>query len=371
MNAPTLSSLRRSAILAALVLAPLAAVVAFAVSLLLQDEYQSTAKVLPPALYSALARVPIFTNEVTAERMPDQQSVRYQSDIAMSVLKSTPVLDALVKQEGLARHYATDSPRVARERLLDATRVSAGRDGVLAIQVSDANSAKAASIANAYVTGLERYVIELTNTTARARAEAIRQQLALAQQRLRELDAAFVQVQARTGIVKVSPEQSAGSANLNDLRQRLAVREAQLTAMSVYATPGNPAYVRIQAEAQALRGQIAAIVGQPRTGAAGRGGSEDEAQYQRALRDVRTGEEAVDGLRKQLAQAEFESVSKLAGLQVIERATPSEVRSGPRRLLIAGFAFLAAVLVVTLWFLWRLGRLRSASQGSGAAPAAS
>ena len=359
MNAPTLTSLRRSAILAALLLAPLAGVVAFAASHLLEDEYQSTAKVLPPALYSALSRVSIFSSDPAAERMPDQQSVRYQSDIAMSVLKSTPVLDALVKQEDLARHYGTDSPRVARERLLNATRVSSGRDGVIAIQVSDPSGAKAASIANAYVTGLERYVIELTNSTARARAEAIRQQLVLAQQRLRELDAAFVQVQARTGIVKLSSEQSAGSANLNDLRQRLAVREAQLTAMSVYATPGNPAYVRIHAEAQALRGQIAAIVGQPRSGKAAGGGGEEEAQYQRSLRDVRSGEEAVDGLRKQLAQAEFESVSKLAGLQVIERATPSEVRSGPRRTLMAGFAALAAVLAVALWFLWRLGRLRS------------
>ena len=204
MNAPTLNSLRRRAILAAVVLVPLAGVVAFAASFLLEDEYQSTAKVLPPALYSALARVPIFTNEVTSERMPDQQSVRYQSDIAMSVLRSTPVLDALVKQEDLTRHYATDSVRVARERLLNATRVSAGRDGVIAIQVSDASNARAASIANAYIAGLERYVIELTNSTARARADAIRQQLALAERRLRELDSVFAQVQARTCLLYTS-----------------------------------------------------------------------------------------------------------------------------------------------------------------------
>ena len=51
-------------------------------------------------------------------------------------------------------------------------------------------------------------------------------------------------------------------------------------------------------------------------------------------------------------------MSKLAGLQVIERAAPSEVRSAPRRLLIAAVAGLATLLAVIAWFLWRLRRLR-------------
>ena len=366
LNRPTptssrLSSLRRRAALAILVLAPLAGVLAYAASFLLDDEYQSTARVLPPALYSAPPRVPIFTTDYGYERMADQMSVRYQSDLAISVLRSAPILDTVVRLEALARHFDTSSPRVAREKLLDQTRVSAGRDGVVAIQVTDTGNAKASSIANAYVTALESYVVDLTNNTARRRAEAIRLQLAQALQRLRELDAVFVQVQRRTGVVKLSSEQATSSSNLGDLRQRLAIREAQLTAMSVYATTSNPAHVRINAEAQALRGQIAAIVGQPRgggEGADGKGGGAEEVQYQRALRDVRSTEEAVDGLRKQLVQAEFESVSKLAGLQVIERAAPSEVRSAPRRLLIAAVAGLATLLAVIAWFLWRLRRLR-------------
>jgi tyrosine-protein kinase Etk/Wzc len=289
----------------------------------------------------------------------------------MSVLRSAPVLDSVVGLEALGHHFGTASPRLARERLLDQTRVSAGRDGVVSIQVTDTGSDKAASIANAYVTALERYVVELTNSTARARAEAIRLQLALAQQRLRELDAAFVLVQRRTGVVKLSSEQASGSSSLSDLRQRLAMREAQLTAMSVYATAGNPAHVRISAEAQALRGQIAAIVGQPRGsggGTDGTGGGADEVQYQRALRAVHATEEAVDGLRKQLVQAEFEAVSRLVGLQVIERASPSEVRSAPRRLLIATVAGLAMLLAVIGWFLWRLRRLQPA-RGAGAVDA--
>lgn len=373
LNRPTpsrLSSLRRRAVLAAVVLAALAGVLAFAASFLLNDEYQSTVRLLPPALYSAPPRVPIFSSDPGVERMADQISVRYQSDLAMSVLRSAPVLDAVVGIEALGRYFDTSSPRMAREKLLDQTRVSAGRDGVVAIQVTDTGSAKAASIANAYVTALERYVVDLTNTTARARAEAIRLQLSLAQQRLRELDGTFVQVQRRTGVVKLSSEQATGSSSLSDLRQRLAMREAQLTAMSVYATNGNPAHVRINAEAQALRGQIAAIVGQPRgagEGADGKGGSADEVQYQRALRDVHATEEAVDGLRKQLVQAEFESVSRLGGLQVIERATPSEVRSAPRRLLIAAVAALATLLAVIGWFLWRLRRLQPGRDAGGAA----
>lgn len=337
-------------------LACLAGVLMFAASFLLDDEYQSSVRLLPPALYSAPSRIGIFNSDSLTERMSDQLSVRYQSDIAITVLKGSTVVDAVVKQEELAKHYGTTSARNARDKLLEATRVSAGRDGVVVIQVSDRSSSKAAGIANAYLSSLERYVIDVINSSAKARADAIRMQLTLAQQRQKEIDAYFVDVQNRTGIVKLAGDSaSAASANLNDLRQRLAVRQAQIQAMSVYATTSNPAYTRIQAEAAGLRAQIVAIAGSVSDSG---GTSEREIKYQRALRDVRSSEEAVDGLRKQLVQAEFEAMSKLAGLQVLERASPNELRSGPRRLLMAAITALTVLLLVLLWFLWRVRRHR-------------
>ena len=80
-------------------LALLAGALAYLASFLLDDEYQSSARVLPPSLYSAPSRIGIFNNDPLAERMADQLSVRYQSDIAMSVLKSSTIVDAVVKQE--------------------------------------------------------------------------------------------------------------------------------------------------------------------------------------------------------------------------------------------------------------------------------
>ena len=343
-------------VFAGITLAFLAGALVFAASFLLDDEYQSSARVLPPALYSAPSRIGIFNSDPLTERMTDQLSVRYQSDIAMTVLKSSTVVDAVVKQEELAKHYGTTSARNARDKLLELTRISAGRDGVIVIQVSDRNSAKAASIANAYLSSLERYVIDFINANAKARADAIRMQLSLAQKRQKEVDTFFVDVQNRTGIVKLAGDSaSAASANLNDLRQRLAVRQAQIQAMAVYATTSNPAYTRVQAEAAGLRAQIAAIAGSGRDSGSS---SEHEIQYQRALRDVRASEETVDGLRKQLVQAEFEAMSKLAGLQVLERASPNELRSGPRRSLMAAIAALSVLLMVALWLLWRVRRYR-------------
>ncbi len=343
-------------LLAGIFLAFFAGLVTFAASYLLDDEYQSSARVLPPSLYSVSSRIGIYSADSLNDRMADQLNVRYQSDIAMSVLKSSTVVDAVVKQEDLVKHFGVTSVRRARDKLMDATRVSAGRDGVIVIQVSDRSSTKAASIANAYLSSIERYVVDFINTNAKARADAIRMQLGMAQKRQSELDSVFVEVQLRTGIVKLAGDgASASSANLADLRQRLAVREAQLQAMAVYATPGNPAYTRVNAEAAGLRAQITAIAGPSRDAG---DMSVREIQYQRALRDVRSSEETVDGLRKQLTQAEFEAMSKLAGLQVIERASPNELRSGPRRSLMAAIAALTVLLIVVLWFLWRVRRYR-------------
>ena len=345
----------------------LAGILVFMASFLLDDEYQSSARVLPPSLYSTPSRIGIFSNDPLAERMSDQLSVRYQSDIAMSVLKSSTLLEAVVKQEELVKHYGLASARNARDKLLDVTRISAGRDGVIVIQVSDRDSAKAASIANAYLNSLERYVVEFINSNAKARAEAIRSQLAVAVKHQKELDSTFVEVQARTGIIKLAGDgASAASANLNDLRQRLAVRQAQIQAMSVYVTSGNPAYTRVLAEAAGLRTQIAAIAG-PATDSGAN--AEKEIQFQRALRDVKAIEDAVDGLRKQLIQAEFEAISKLAGLQVLERARPNELRSGPRRTLMAAIAALSVLLLAVVVFLWRVRQYRLKLQTADSPPA--
>ena len=216
-----------------ILLAFLAGALTYAASFLLDDEFQSSARVLPPALYSAPSRIGIFSSDSLGERMADQFSVRYQSDIAMSVLKSSTIVDAVAKQEELVKHFGAKTGRAARDKLLEVTRVSAGRDGVIVIQVSDRDSVKAASIANAYLSSLERYVVDFINANAKARADVLRMQLALAQKLQKEVDAAFVEVQGRTGIVKLTADSaSSASANLTDLRQRLAIRQAQMQAMS-------------------------------------------------------------------------------------------------------------------------------------------
>ena len=354
-----------------LTLPVLAALAVCLITWTFNDEYASTAKILPPSIFSAPARVLIFPGDSLNERLAEQLSIRYQSDMALTALKSTPVLDDLIRTLKLPNPRARSNTAL-RDGLLDASRLSSSRDGVISIMVTDENPQQAARIANGYVEALERYVNEFTAATAHKRAAVLEQQLRVARDRLAVAEKAFSQSQVRTGIIKSDGESSSTVNNLADLRQRLAVRESQMTAMSAYSASGNPGYRRVEAEVRGLRAQIDRIVGRTDSTRDAPGAAvvpADEAvEYQRTRREAKTLEDIVDSLRKQLAQAQFEEVAQVSGVQVIERAMPAEHRSGPNRLVISLIAGLGVLLALTLWasftaFWWRPG---SRDQPSGA-----
>lgn len=326
----------------------LAALLAFVVTLALDDEYSSTTKILPPSMFSVPTRIPIFAGDSLNERLAEQLSIRYQSDMALTVLKSGPVLDDLITSLKLPNPQGRNNTFL-RERLLDASRLSSSRDGVISIMVTDNSPQQAARIANAYVEALERYVIEFTAATARKRAAVLEQHLRVAQGRLAGAENAFTQSQTRTGILRFEGDTSSTVNSLADLRQRLAVRESQMSAMSAYSTQENPGYRRVAAEVRGLRVQIDKIVGRPEGTGEAASPAAEAVEFQRTRREAKTLEEIVVSLQKQLAQAKFEEVAQVGGVQVIERAMPAELRSGPKRLVITLLAGLGMLLALALW----------------------
>ena len=357
-----------------LLLAPAVGLAVFLAAQVLDDEYASTARFLPPSLFSVPTRLAIFPGDSLNERLADQLSIRYQSDMALTVLKSAPVMDDLITTLNLSNPKAKAGKEAMRDRLQQVTQLSASRDGVIAVTVTDTDPQQAARMANAYVDALERYVVEFTAAAARKRASVLDQQLLAAQGRLVDAERVFAQIQARSGILRSDGQVSSQVNNVADLRQRLAVRESQLSAMAAYSTPGNPGYQRVQAEVRGLQAQIDRIVGGPDAGLnpGRRAGAlkDDDIEFQHARREVKAFEELVDSLRKQAAQAQFDQAAQVSGVQVIERAMPPERRSGPRRALMAVIAALVTLAGLLAWFFVNPRRLRRHAFAAGPASAA-
>ncbi len=330
------------------------------------DEYQSVAMVLPPQLISAPARVPVFTGDSFGERLADQMSSRFQTDMALTVLRSATILDGVLSAAEVGG-APTSRPQISsgqRDNLVAATRLSTTREGVIIIAVLDKDRERATRRANAYIEALDRYVIEFTSNAAKRRAALLDQQLLAARSALVVAERAFAGSQSQTGMFKSDGSVTSQLNSLTDLRQRLALRESQLSAMSVYATAENPGYARLLAEVNGLRQQVVAIAGRKslQTEKVETLGERD-LEFQRAKRDARRLEEVVDSLSKQLAQAQFDQLGPASGLQVIERARIPDRPDGPRRTLLslsAGIVALILLIAAQLGLnfgLWsRLGR---------------
>lgn len=360
---------RKSISLWAWVLVPICCAAITRVGLVfVADEYSSVAMVLPPQLISAPARVPVFTGDTFGERLADQMSSRFQTDMALTVLRSATILDGVLLRSVSAQTSATSVQisSAQRDELAGATRLSTTREGVVIIAVLDKDRDRAARLANGYIEALDQYVVEFTSNAAKRRAVLLDQQLLAARAALMLAESAFADSQSQTGIFKSDGSVSSQMNNLADLRQRLAVRESQLSAMSVYATPDNPGYARVLAEVEGLRRQLVAITGAtPAKSNRADGVGERDLVFQRAKRDARRLEEVVESLNKQLAQAQFDQLGPASGLQVIERARVPDRAEGPRRTFITLSAGLFALLcMVAIQLAMRAGvlakiRLRS------------
>ena len=79
----------------------------------------------------------------------------------------------------------------ARTALEGATKVSAGRDGLISIEVDDKDPQRAADIANAYVQELSKLTGSLAITEAQQRRVFFEKQLQLVQENLKKAELAL------------------------------------------------------------------------------------------------------------------------------------------------------------------------------------
>src|SRR6202022_3139972 len=101
----------------------------------------------------------------------DLLGVKNSGALFVGVLKSRTVADRLIEEFNLQHLYHDSKLEDARDDLADHTDISEDRkSGILVIAVTDHNPQRAAAMAEAYVTELDRLVAQVSTTAARGGA---------------------------------------------------------------------------------------------------------------------------------------------------------------------------------------------------------
>ena len=277
------------------------------------------------------------------------------SDQFIAFLKSQTVTDAMVDRFKLQERYEEKVRADARLALQGATRVAAGKDGLISIEVDDKDPAFAAELANAYVQELQKLIGRLALTEAQNRRVFFERKIQEAKTDLAEADRALRSTGVSADTLKSSP--AAAVESVARLKAGITAQEVKIGAMRGYLNDSAPEMRQALVELSTLRNQLSkAEKDEP----AQAGKLEDS--YVERFRDYKYKETLYDLFTRQYELARVDEAREGAVIQVVDKALPPERKSKPKKAQIAVVATLAAGFALLLFVFIRQA-LRNAQQG--------
>jgi uncharacterized protein involved in exopolysaccharide biosynthesis len=275
-------------------------------------------------------------------------------DLYIQMLRSDTVTDALIQRFGLLARYDARFVEDARRRLLRDAQFTADRSGIMTIEVDARDPKLAADMANAFVEELYKLTSTLAVTEASQRRLFFERQLEQVKEKLADAEVELRRAMDAGGLVSVDLQSRAAIETIARLRASISAKEVQIGAMSAYAASTNPEIRRAETELASMKrelqrletGSDAAAVapGGPKAGKVTASGVRNI----RLLRDVKYHETLFEVLAKQYEIARLDESKEAPVIQVIDKATPPERKSKPRRAEWCAAAFAAGLAAAVI-----------------------
>lgn len=332
-----------------LILAPLGVgILALGISFFIPPSFTANTAFLPQQQASAAASMLQSLGAIGGIACAAAE-IKDLADQYVAFLQSRAVQDALIKRFDLQERYQQDFQESTRKTLAGMSKISARKDGLITIAVEEEDPQIAADIANAYVDELSQLLSRLAVTEAQQRRVFFEKQL---QQTKAKLVAAQ-QTLAASGVsvaaLNISPDVALeGPARL---RAEVTAQEVKLASMRSYLTENAPAFKQAMSALTALKKQLslAEKVQNPSER------SQDN-DYINNYREYKYQETLFELFTKQFELAKIDEGRESPVIQVVDVAQVPELKSKPKKALIAvmatlltGFMLLFFVFARSTW----------------------
>lgn len=275
--------------------------------------------------------------------------VRNQSEQYVAMLESNTVTDRVVDEFKLMDVYGQSLRTGARARLAASSRIGISKtSGLIGIDVTDTDPTRAAAIANRYVLELRRLTGSLALTDAQRRRTFFENLLTQSRDRLAETQRSLQASGFNASALRSEPKATAET--YAKLQGEMAAAEVRLQSLRGSLTDSATEVQHQQATVSALRAQSARTERPSEGQAAG--------DYVTRYREFKYQETLFELYARQFELARADESRDSDSVQVIDPATPPELKSGPKRLSMAGMAAAITALVLVVGVLLR-GNLRS------------
>lgn len=339
-----------------LILGPLAAgLLALGISFAITPTFTATTKFLPPQQQQSSAAAMLQSLGALGGLAGAATGLKSPADQYLAFMQSRSVQDALIDRFKLLDRYEAKFRQDARTALAGSVRASSGKDGLITVEVDDKEPAFAAQLANAHVEELQKLLSRLAVTEAQQRRLFFEKQLLSTKDKLIQAEQTLKGSGVSSSVLKADPK--AAVEGLARLKAGIAAQEVKLASMRGYLTESAPDFKQAQTELAALRAQMArSEKEEPATV----GGEND---YIVRYREFKYYETLFELFAKQFEIARIDESREGAVIQVVDPAQPPELKSKPKKAMIAMLATLGAGFALLLFVF-----IRHALRGAATMP---
>jgi tyrosine-protein kinase Etk/Wzc len=328
----------------------LAGIVAF----LLPTMYTATASFIPPTNSSSSSMAALVGQLSSMGGSSLLGASKGSGDLYVGILKSHSIARAIVSQFHLYDIYKVKKESQAEKVLSSHSEFAAGtKDTIVSINVTDKDPVRARDMANAYLDALRSTSGRLALTENSQRRQFFEERLMLEKDELANAEVALKQTEEKTGLIAPAGQMASQLGAIAQLRSQIASREVRLASLRQDESDDNPDVIRVLSEIASLRSQV----NQMENGNKGQEGDMSTAQvpgleldYIRKARDVKYHETLFDIIAKQYEAARLDEAHD-PSLQILDRATTPDTKSGPHRILITAAGFMVGLFLSIIWVL--------------------
>lgn len=324
-------------------------VLTFLVLFILPNKYTATARLLSPQqnmtmsgqLLNTLggAGVPGVTpGTATAGMASGLLGLKSPGDLYVEMISGPTIYDHIIERFKLRQLYGEKYIEGTRKALGMRASITAQKDGLISISVTDKDPKRAAEIANAFCEELDKLLRGLSMQEAMGRSAFLEKEKDQANQNLVKAENALRDFSEKNSVIQIDIQTRGALEYISQLRAEIDAKEVRAQVLRQQATPFNYDMVRLETEIKGLREKLATVEKQYDQACSG-----DVClttakvpalglEYMRLYREVKFQDALYQLYTKMVELARLDMMKNFPIVQVVDRAFPPEEKSN-RRLL--------------------------------------
>lgn len=335
------------------------------------NKYTASARLLPPQQNMTLSAK--LLDSLGGSALPSSDSsglggmaasmlgLKSPGELYVGMLTSHSIFDRIIERFNLRELYEVDYIEDAREELGKNAAITADKDGLITIEVTDEDPQRAAAMANAFVEELDKLLQQMASKEAMGRLAFLEKEMAQASHNLTKAEETLRTFSEQRSVIQIDAQTKGMLEYIANLRAAIDAKEVELQVLRQQATPFNYQVINLETELKSLKEKLRAAETQADQTCIGEvciATSKVPAlglEYIRLYREVKFQEGLYQLYKRMVEIARVDMVRDVAVIQTVAKAIPPEKNSNKRLLptllagIATGFMMLFVAFVCEYW----------------------